>query len=158
MPWGLLTKSMAKSVDIATRIPRLFRTYALSSEASAELVPQTGHLSTSEGYLRIMPFDTTYRDTRLLRQNQRYRDPQSSSRTSYSFSVSQPPSGIVEEVSPPEFLHSLLTYPRLSFPWAAVAIMIPKMRKNVANTIPVRRPSLSMMKPKASMPKISPMR
>lgn len=33
---------MAKSVDIATSTPRLFRTYALSSEASAELVPQTG--------------------------------------------------------------------------------------------------------------------
>ena len=39
--WRLLTKSIAKSVDIATSIPRLFRTYALSSEASAELVPQT---------------------------------------------------------------------------------------------------------------------
>jgi hypothetical protein len=37
------TKSMAKSVLIATRMPLLFRTYALSSEASAALVPQTGY-------------------------------------------------------------------------------------------------------------------
>lgn len=40
---ALQTKSMAKSVLIATRIPRLFRTYSLSSEASQALVPQTGY-------------------------------------------------------------------------------------------------------------------
>jgi hypothetical protein len=38
---------MAKSVLIATRMPLLFRTYALSSEASAALVPQTGVFAAS---------------------------------------------------------------------------------------------------------------
>ena len=49
-------------------------------------------------------------------------------------------------------------HPRLDLPWAAVASMIPKMRKQVANTMPARRPNLSMMNPNVSMPKISPMR
>lgn len=63
MPWVLLTKSIAKSVDMATRIPRLFRTYALSSDASAELVPQTAQLSASHG---ILPGISLTRPTRIL--------------------------------------------------------------------------------------------
>ena len=61
MPWVLLTRSIAKSVGM--RIPRLFRTYALSSDASAELVPQTAQLSASEG---ILPGISLKRPTRIL--------------------------------------------------------------------------------------------
>lgn len=49
-------------------------------------------------------------------------------------------------------------HPSSDLPWAAVASMIPRMRKQVANTMPVRRPNLSMINPNVSMPKISPMR
>jgi hypothetical protein len=41
--WVLQTKSIAKSVLMATRIPLLLLTYSLSSEASAAFVPQTGY-------------------------------------------------------------------------------------------------------------------
>lgn len=38
-----LTKSMAKFVVVATRKPRFFRRYPVSSAASVALVPQTGY-------------------------------------------------------------------------------------------------------------------
>ena len=141
MPWVLLTKSMAKSVDMATRIPRLFRTYALSSDASAELVPQTAQLSASE---RILPGISLTRPTRILA---------SCAKTSDTAAHNHHPEqaihsalvNLLPKLSNKRLLRNSListqTYPRLSFPWAAVAMMIPKMRKNVANTIPVRRPS-----------------
>jgi hypothetical protein len=44
------------------------------------------------------------------------------------------------------------------FPGALIARIIPKMRKKVAKTMPVRRPSLSIIYPKKSIPKISPIR
>lgn len=43
-------------------------------------------------------------------------------------------------------------------PCAAVAKMIPSIKKRVANTMPVRLPMRSMRKPKKSWPKISPIR
>ena len=50
---------------------------------------------------------TTYLDTRLQRQNQQFRGPQSSSRTSYSFAVSLPRSCIAEA----NFAWSVTSFP-----------------------------------------------